>query len=178
MESVTEPPHLFDPSGTRSAYNQGMDLRIPTSDRRKLTDPFALYQSSALPYKTTENGVMICLITSRKKQRWVFPKASLEGLDPRDTARRAVREKAGLSGQLSPSPIGRYRRLKDGQICEVLVYGLEVDQQAGEWSETLFRYRKWVEASKAADFLVKPELQDMLGRVLRALSRSVNSLIR
>ena len=147
-----------------------MDLRIPTSDRRKLTDPFALYQSSALPYKTTENGIMICLITSRKKQRWVFPKASLEGLDPRDTARRAVREKAGLSGQLSPSPIGRYRRLKDGQICEVSVYGLEVDQQAGEWSETLYRYRKWVEASKAADFLVKPELQDMLGRVLRALS--------
>ena len=170
MGSVTEPPHLFDPSGTRSAYNQGMDLRIPTTDRRKLTDPFALYQSSALPYKVTENGIMICLITSRKKQRWVFPKASLEGLDPRDTARRAAREKAGLTGRLSPSPIGRYRRLKDGQICEVSVYGLEVDQQVGERSETLSRHRKWVEASKASDFLVKPELQDMLGRVLRGLS--------
>ena len=170
MESVTEPPHLFDPSGTRSAYNQGMDLRIPTPDRRKLTDPFALYQSSAVPYKITENGIMICLITSRKKQRWVFPKASLEGLDPRGTARRAAREKAGLSGQLSASPIGRYRRLKDGQICEVSVYGLEVDQLAEERSESLSRHRKWVEASKAADFLVKPELQDMLGRVLRSLS--------
>ena len=170
MESETKPPHLCERSSTRSAYNQGMDLRISTYARPELTDPFALYQSSALPYKITENGIMICLITSRKKQRWVFPKASLEGLDPRDTARRAAREKAGLSGQLSASPIGRYRRLKDGQICEVSVYGLEVDQQAGEWIETLSRHRKWVEASKAGDFLVKPELQDMLGRVLRSLS--------
>ena len=147
-----------------------MDLRISTYARPELTDPFALYQSSELPYKITENGIMICLITSRKKQRWVFPKASLEGLDPRDTARRAAREKAGLSGQLSASPIGRYRRIMDGKNCEVSVYGLEVDQQAGEWIETLSRHRKWVEASKAGDFLVKPELQDMLGRVLRGLS--------
>ena len=152
MGSVTEPPHLFDPSGTRSAYNQGMDLRIPTTDRRKLTDPFALYQSSALPYKITENGIMICLITSRKKQRWVFPKASLEGLDPRDTARRAAREKAGLTGQLSPSPIGRYRRLKDGQICEVSVYGLEVDQQVGERSETLSRHPNGSKPQKLRTF--------------------------
>ena len=50
------------------------------------------------------------------------------------------------------------------------VYGLEVDQLAEERSETLSRHRKWAEASKAADFLVKPELQDMLGRVLRSLS--------
>ena len=39
----------------------------------------ALYQASAIPYKLTREDLLICLITSRKKQRWGFPKASPEG---------------------------------------------------------------------------------------------------
>lgn len=147
-----------------------MNRSIPSLQRPTSGDPFALNQASALPYKVTRDGLMICLITSRKKQRWGFPKASIQGVDKKETARHAAQEKAGVTGKLSTSPVGRYRRLKYGQICEVSVYGLEVKENMGEWPQSRLRQRKWIEASAAADLLVKPELQDMLERVRRSLS--------
>ena len=168
VPAVTKPLRVSSPLRTLSVYKDLMDRRIPPGYRPRLSDPFALFESSALPYRITEEGMMICLITSRNKKRWVFPKISTQGLGTQDAARKAAAEKAGLSGHLSDAPIGRYRRLKDGQICEVSVYGLEVVQNHEVWEERSLRHRTWVGASGAATMLVKPELQDMLERLRRS----------
>ena len=159
----------------KSAYDDLMVQSLPPFERPKPRDPVALYQASAIPYKLTREDLLICLITSRKKQRWGFPKASTEGFGTVEAAMLAAHHKAGVSGELSDSPIGRYRHLKYGNVCEVSVYGMEVKEDFAAWPEQRLRSKKWIRASATSHLLVKPELQDMLEWLRRTLGTHLAS---
>ena len=121
-------------------------------------------QVAALPWRKSDDGVEIMLITSRDTGRWVLPKGWPEnGENLFDAAAREAGEEAGLSGSVSRREIGRYyyaKALSSGEEvpCEVLVYPLEVDKVADKWKERRERKRKWVSPAEAARMLNEPDL--------------------
>jgi len=121
-------------------------------------------QVAALPWRKTETGVEIMLITSRDTGRWVLPKGWPEGTEQLyDAAAREAGEEAGLSGAVAKREAGRYfyaKMLSSGEevACEVLVYPLEVDSVAEKWKERRQRKRRWVAVAEAVRMLHEPDL--------------------
>lgn len=120
-------------------------------------------QVAALPWRRTEAGIEVMLITSRDSGRWVLPKGWPEKKEPLcDAAAREAAEEAGLTGAVSTRETGRYFYAKaksSGDIpCEVLVFPLEVDAVADKWKERRERIRKWVSAAEAAAMINEPDL--------------------
>jgi 8-oxo-dGTP pyrophosphatase MutT (NUDIX family) len=125
-------------------------------------------QVAALPWRKTDTGVEIMLITSRDTGRWVLPKGWPEGEERFcDAAAREAGEEAGLSGAVSGREAGRYFYAKamssGGNVpCEVVVYPLEVDTIADKWKEKRQRTRKWVAPSEAARMVNEPDLSRLI----------------
>jgi 8-oxo-dGTP pyrophosphatase MutT (NUDIX family) len=121
-------------------------------------------QVAALPWRKTDHGVEIMLITSRDTGRWVLPKGWPEAAEDLSlAAAREAGEEAGLSGSVAHRELGRYyyaKMLSSGQEvpCEVLVFPLEVDHVAEKWKEKRQRKRKWVSPGEAARMLNEPDL--------------------
>lgn len=106
-------------------------------------------QSAVVPYRTTDEGLEVLMITSRKRRRWVLPKGIREpDLSAAASAAKEALEEAGIEGRLSPEPIGNYQYDKWGGTCTVEVYTLEVRQQHPIWDED-FRIREWVSVEEA-----------------------------
>ncbi len=120
-------------------------------------------QVAALPWRKTDNGIEVLLITSRETRRWVLPKGWPEGQEELfDAAAREAGEEAGLAGAVSRREAGRYyytKVSKKGHVpCEVLVYPLEVDRVADKWKEKRQRERRWFSGAEAAAMVREPDL--------------------
>ncbi len=121
-------------------------------------------QVAALPWRATESGLEIMLITSRGTGRWILPKGwPGENEEFCDAAAREAAEEAGISGKVARRETGRYiydKVLSSGEEvpCKVLVFLLEVDGVAEKWKEKRQRKRKWVAPSEAARMLNEPDL--------------------
>lgn len=124
-------------------------------------------QSSVVPFRRDDDGIRICLITSRKKQRWIFPKnTALEQLDGIDAAENAAIIEAGVHGKVTGEPVGTYKLLKSGELHLVTVYVLAVERSEEEWCESDLRLRRWATVEEAKKLIVKQELQYILSRAL------------
>ncbi|MER9940896.1 NUDIX hydrolase [Mesorhizobium sp. M0092] len=121
-------------------------------------------QVAALPWRDSEDGVEVMLITSRDTGRWVLPKGWPEAKEPLcEAAAREAGEEAGLRGTISHHEAGRYfyaKVLPSGEEvpCEVLVFPLHVDKVADRWKEKRARIRKWVSAAEAVRMVNEPDL--------------------
>ena len=79
----------------------------------------------------------VLLITSLNSKRWIMPKGWPEpDLSPAENAAREAFEEAGVTGKISPQPIGSYHYLKErkdggGVPCSVEVFALAVTKQLG-----------------------------------------------
>ncbi|MEX0956332.1 MAG: NUDIX hydrolase [Rhizobiaceae bacterium] len=127
-----------------------------------------LMQAAALPWRLTENGVEIMLVTSRGTGRWVLPKGWPERHEELwDAAAREAGEEAGVSGAIAPGPIGSFYYGKDmaegmQYRCEVHVYPLEVDTIADKWPERRQRKRVWYPPEEAASLVNEPDLGELI----------------
>jgi 8-oxo-dGTP pyrophosphatase MutT (NUDIX family) len=150
---------LMDPILNSSIFDKARRLFGRTSCR---------IQVAALPWRKSDQGVEVLLITSRDTGRWVLPKGWPEGSEALcDAAAREANEEAGLSGAVSPREAGRYyyrKSLSSGEEvpCEVLVYPLEVDTVAEKWKEKRQRTRKWVSPKEAARMVKEPDLRRLI----------------
>jgi 8-oxo-dGTP pyrophosphatase MutT (NUDIX family) len=108
----------------------------------------------------------VCLITSRNRPRWVFPKGRIEA---RQTARQAglveAWEEAGLRGDVVGDAVGTYRYEKRGKVHHVTVFLMRVDAVADEYPELGLRTREWVSPDDAAERVDEPELKDIVRAV-------------
>jgi 8-oxo-dGTP pyrophosphatase MutT (NUDIX family) len=132
-------------------------------------------QCAALPIREQDGDVLVMLITTRGRGRWVIPKGWAEkGVAPHDLAAREAFEEAGLLGQAGSEPIGAYtyrKRLPDGRraVCEVEVFALAVEARAADWPERGQRRKCWVAPEAAAELVSEPGL----AKVLLGLRRRV-----
>jgi 8-oxo-dGTP pyrophosphatase MutT (NUDIX family) len=104
----------------------------------------------------------VCLITSRGRKRWLFPKGCLEpGKTLSEIALQEAWEEAGLVGILQPEPVGSYLYEKAGKRYHVTVFLMQVTEVAAEWPEMEWRSRRWLRPANAL-----PRLQELSLRKL------------
>jgi len=126
-------------------------------------------QSAVLPYRVSEGGVEILLVTSRGKRRWVLPKGVVEpGLTAVESALKEAWEEAGVEGRVDAEVLGCYQYEKWGGTCTVEVFPLRVERLADRWPESS-RDRRWFEPRDAAREVNEPELKRILSNALPLL---------
>jgi 8-oxo-dGTP pyrophosphatase MutT (NUDIX family) len=112
----------------------------------------------------------VCLVTSRSRARWVFPKGRIE---PRQTAAQAglveAWEEAGLRGEVVGDAVGTYRYEKRGRQHHVTVFVMRVDRVTDDFPEFGQRTREWVTPEEAAERVDEPELRDIVRTLFAAV---------
>jgi uncharacterized protein len=128
-------------------------------------------QVAALPYRYDDDGRLeVMLITSRGRQRWIPPKGNLiKGLAPHKAAAQEALEEAGVIGEISAKPVGRYAAIKiheDGSAAEldVTLFPLRVDSRLADWPEKGQRTVLWFEPEGAAKVVQEPKLARLIKR--------------
>jgi 8-oxo-dGTP pyrophosphatase MutT (NUDIX family) len=126
-------------------------------------EPTLVRQAGAVPVRAGQ----VCLVTSRSGKRWVVPKGHMEpGKSASEIALQEAWEEAGLVGLVRHDPLGSYFYEKDGLLCHVIVFQLEVTAQADAYPEVGQRQRIWLPAPQAVSYIEEPGLRD----ILRAIS--------
>ena len=126
------------------------------------------YQVAAIPIRRGPSGALeVLLVTSRETRRWVVPKGwPWRKIKDHDAAAGEAWEEAGVRGRAVPESIGSFtydKRRKDKvQPLKVLVYILEVTEEATAWPEANERDRSWFPAARAAELVAEPDLKCLL----------------
>jgi 8-oxo-dGTP pyrophosphatase MutT (NUDIX family) len=121
-------------------------------------------QVAALPIRREETGeIRVLLITSRETRRWIIPKGwPMKGRTNAEAAAQEALEEAGVEGRVQKEPFGKYlywkRTAASFELCEVLVYLLEVKRQLSNWPEKGQRDARWFAVEDAADLVEEPGL--------------------
>ena len=126
-------------------------------------------QYAALPWRMTDGGLEILLITS-SSGRWIIPKGwPMDGKAPHEAAAQEAWEEAGVRGEAGLEAVGVVHTDKvgkDGRVkrLEVRVFPLAVTEEAERWPEADVRQRRWVSQAEAAELVGEPELAALLAR--------------
>jgi 8-oxo-dGTP pyrophosphatase MutT (NUDIX family) len=127
-------------------------------------------QYAALPYRVTERGIEVLLITTRRTHRWIIPKGwPIDGLEPPDSAAREALEEAGISGEMQKEPIGAFHYFKllrnDVTVpCRVEVFAMKVTRQRKSWMEKDERELRWFPLDEAAQTVGEPQLRKLIAK--------------
>ena len=134
----------------------------------KTMTTLSITQAIAIPYRITSAGrPKFCMITSKAKKAWIFPKGTVDGDETiEETALKEALEEAGLRGELDPMPLGSFSRTKSGCEIHTYVYLMRVDGVEEVWPELDERSRRWRSAEKAMEKLGKPYLAPYLERAI------------
>jgi 8-oxo-dGTP pyrophosphatase MutT (NUDIX family) len=129
-------------------------------------------QASAVPLRSSDDGLEVCLITSMGRGRWIFPKGVV---DPGEThvitAHKEAREEAGIEGRLLEPPLGQYRDSKWEVPLLVTVFAMSVEAVSDNWQEEGLRRRRWAPLDEARELITDPTLREMLELAIRRLGR-------
>jgi 8-oxo-dGTP pyrophosphatase MutT (NUDIX family) len=127
-------------------------------------------QAAVIAYRVHGEHLEIALVRRSNGRGWTVPKGSLDrGESGGDAAVREAEEEAGLIGELTGEPIGRYRYSKQNERYQVNVYVLHVTIVLESWREAAHRRRRWMAVEEAIERL-RPELHGLVETV--QISRS------
>ena len=133
-------------------------------------------QSGAIPYVLREGRVVFLLVTSRRTGRWIFPKGSIvSGMTAWDSAAKEALEEAGVTGVIETEPLGSYRISDKGQLVDIDLYPLRVENQLDSWDEMAQRSRHWVLLAEAKRLLADRALTRIADRLHRRLTAEIAS---
>lgn len=122
-------------------------------------------QYGALPYTVVDGQLVVLLITSRGRGKWIFPKGGLiEGKTPWESAAHEAYEEAGVEGEIETTPIGSYfLPVTDERPApvEVKMFPLKVTNQREDWKEMGQRYRHWAVLPEAKRLITHDGLADL-----------------
>jgi 8-oxo-dGTP pyrophosphatase MutT (NUDIX family) len=129
-------------------------------------------QVAVMPYRVQAGHLEIALVSKSSGKGWTVPKGSLEsGEGGGDAAGREAEEEAGLLGELTRRPIGRYRYSKQDDCYEVRVYVMRVTIVREAWLEAAHRRRRWMAVEEAVKRL-RPELHGLVHETVRIVRSS------
>jgi 8-oxo-dGTP pyrophosphatase MutT (NUDIX family) len=131
------------------------------------------HQSGVIPYRQTENGLEVLLITSRRQKHWVVPKGVIDPeLTSAASAVQEAWEEAGILGYIHPFPVGSYSYKKWQGICAVEVFLFSVEEELSKWPESELRRRQWLPYKEAAMRLREPALHKLVNQLPILFSKS------
>jgi 8-oxo-dGTP pyrophosphatase MutT (NUDIX family) len=131
---------------------------------------FNFNQSGVIPYRKTDKGIEILLITSIKKKKWIIPKGYLEfNLSPFESAKKEAYEEAGVKGTNETFELGSFRIHKEIGACIIVVYSMEVTEFLENFPDKELRKRKWFSLQDAIDNISIPELPDLFLKLERRI---------
>lgn len=134
--------------------------------------PNPILQACAIPYRVKSGRIEVCVVTSRRKRRWVFPKGIVEaGETERQAALKEAREEAGVRGRISGAELGTYERRKWGLRFLVTCFLMHVDREQRTWRESSLRERAWVPLDEASQRLGPNGQRAMLRLAVALLMR-------
>ena len=126
-------------------------------------------QSGVVPYRPSESGIEVLLVTSGRSGRWIIPKGVIDpGTTGAESACKEAYEEAGIRGRLNSTPIGEYQYRKWGGVCTVQVFRLEVLEVLEDWPERIQRRRQWMSVDQAANSVEEPALKLLIGSISTA----------
>lgn len=131
-------------------------------------DPLFREHGSQVAALCWRAGPQVLLITSLTSKRWIIPKGwTAQGLTTAQAAAREAQEEAGVTGKISPRPLGSFHYLKErkdggGMPCSVEVFALEVTGQLDDWPEKGAREMVWLSPQEAAAKVSEPGLRELL----------------
>lgn len=140
-----------------------LPLAMEAAKKRQVRSQFA-----ALPFRMTDDGFQVMLVTSRTRKRWILPKGWPEpGLTPAQCAEKEAFEEGGVKGKAYDLCLGVYSYVKlldDGLLipCLGMVYPIRVKTVLTKYPEKDERKRKWFSAKKAASLVDEPELKKII----------------
>lgn len=137
-------------------------------------------QAAALPYQVLDGEIVVLLVTSSTRQRWVFPKGGVEdGESNPQAALREAQEEAGVTGRIYSTPIGTYSDLKlarkGPRQAQIEIFPLEVHKQFEDWDEDGKRFRQWVAIEEAKRLISISDLVPVLDQLEQLLQQSVET---
>ena len=127
-------------------------------------------QYAALPWRRTKDDLQILLVTTLTTRRWIVPKGwPVPRLAPADCAAHEAAEEAGVSGDVSSSPLGAFhyeKRRKSGEAlpCRVEVFAMQVLRQRRSWPEKSVRQACWCSVEDALARVSEPGLRRIIAR--------------
>jgi 8-oxo-dGTP pyrophosphatase MutT (NUDIX family) len=147
--------------------------KTATSAQKAGAEAHERLQYAALPWRMTEAGLEIMLVSSRETRRWIIPKGwPMAGRDGAAAAAIEALEEAGLLGVIAERPFGAFhyvKRLARGaELCRAAVFPLRVVHQRENWLEKHERETQWFTAAEAAKLVSDREL----GVLIRKFARS------
>lgn len=125
-------------------------------------------QVAALCWRMGRRGLEVLLITSLNSKRWILPKGWPEPeLTGCENAAREAFEEAGVTGKISPQPVGHYHYLKEkregsGVPCSVEVFALAVTKELDDWPEKGVRTLAWMPVNEAIAKISEPGVRQVL----------------
>lgn len=130
-------------------------------------------QSSVVPFRRTDAGLEVLIISSSKRRHWVIPKGIHDpGRTAQDSAAKEAFEEAGVEGRVLSNLIGTYSYEKWDATCDVEVYPMEVTRELpeGEWVES-HRGRKWVSVEEAASLVLNDDVKRIITNLPDVLAK-------
>lgn len=141
-----------------------MPMRLFSLFRRPPAEP-AGPQYGALPYTIVDGQLVVMLITSRGRGKWIFPKGGLmTGKTAWESAAHEAYEEAGVEGEIEETPIGSYFlpvTPERPRVVEVKMFPLLVTNQREDWKEMGQRYRHWAVIAEAKRLITHDGLADV-----------------
>ena len=131
---------------------------------------FDFTQSCVIPYRINSGEIELLLITSIKKQKWIFPKGFIEfNLSAFESAKKEAYEEAGVIGENETIELGAFEMKKGNGISLIKVFSMEVTKELKDYPEKNLRKRKWFAVNDANEIIDNPEMKIFISKLKQNL---------
>ena len=127
---------------------------------------FDFNQSCVIPYRISNGSVELLLITSIKKQRWIFPKGFIEfNLSAFESAKKEAYEEAGVIGENETVELGSFELKKKNRSSHIKIFSMEVTKELKDYPEKNLRKRKWFTLIEANTEITNNEMKNFISKL-------------
>ena len=124
---------------------------------------FEIKHSCVIPYRISNGSIELLLITSIKKQKWIFPKGFIEfNLSAFESAKKEAYEEAGVIGENETVELGSFDLKKKNQTSRVKIFSMEVTKELKDYPEKNLRKRKWFNISDALENIENNDIKNFV----------------